>query len=216
MDLDDLVTRTVAHDQAAWRELLVRITPSIQAIAGAHALLRKTGSSSRADDVAEVTAALFARLARDDFKNLHSYLTQRTRDAPQTFESWLYGALDFTIRDHVRARFGRVPRNLAQSSLPRPSKRDLNTQAGVFEEEHFRLSLAACFGVTTQLELAKIMQYVEAHFSAEEQLAMQLRYGADKSLAEIAAELNLRDEESADKLIRKLNARLRHHFAELS
>jgi DNA-directed RNA polymerase specialized sigma24 family protein len=213
MELEALLRRTVGNDVDAWRELLEQVTPSIQAITRSHEAMRGRGLADRSDDLSEVTLAVIGRLARDDYKNLKRYLAQCEGEQPQSFDSWLYGTVDFAIRDHLRKRFGRAPKLVAAPTRPLPSKRDLNTQAEEFDEGLMRVSIQRSLGVTTALDLAHILAYVAAHFSGDEVRALQLHYAEDKSLAEIAAALGLPDEASAQKLLRRLTARLRHRFA---
>lgn len=213
MELEALLRRTVGNDPAAWRELLEQVTPSIQTITRSHEAMRGRGLSEGSDDLSDVTVAVIGRLARDDYKNLRRYLAQREREQPQSFDSWLYGTVDFAIRDHLRHRFGRAPKLGTAPTRPQPSKRDLNTQAEEFDESLVRLSIQRSLGITTALDLAHILAYVAAHFSADEVRALQLHYAEDKGLAEITAALGLPDEASAQKLLRRLTARLRNRFA---
>lgn len=212
MELDELIQRILERDQAAWRTFLTQITPQIEAIARSHAGLRSRGLAARPDDLAEVTTATFTRLARDEHKNLRRYLAQRAHAKPQSFDSWLYGAVDYTIRDHLRSRYGRAPKVITEQ--PQPSKRDFHTQAELLADEPLAHSLHRSLGLTTKLSMAKILAYIEAHFSDQERLALQLHYAEDKSFDDLAAQLELPDVRAAEKLIRRLNARLRHHFAE--
>lgn len=213
MEIDELVSRTVAGDGAAWRSLSERVVPEIQRMARAHSGLRGRNLGT-ADEIAEVLTAALERLARDNYRNLSRYLAQRELARPQSFDSWLYGAVDFTVREHLRVRFGRVqPESPARVAQAQPSKRDLNTQAERVDENRLRDSVARALSITDELELAKIVEYMNANFAPQELLAMRLYYGEDKSLTELAQLLELEDEAAAKKLLRRLNARLRHRFA---
>ena len=84
---------------------------------------------------------------------------------PQSFDSWLYGAVEFVIRDHVRKRYGRTPRTLRVDG-PRPTKRDINSHAGPLEEERFDATYLRQLGMTARLTLAEIFAYVDETFTA--------------------------------------------------
>jgi hypothetical protein len=210
MELDELVDRVVSGDTAAWHALLTQIVPQIEAIARSHQAMRSRRLATHADELAEVSTAVLGRLSQADYQNLRRYCEQRKLARPQAFESWLYGATDFAIREHLRSRYGRAPRSA--ESVPAPSKRELNTEAGRLEDEQLGLSLQRALGITTRLNLAVILKYMADHFSELEHAAMRLYYAEDSGFVEIAEALSLSNEVEAAKLVRRLNARLRHHF----
>lgn len=217
LDLQALVHRTVDGDLAAWGELQAAVEPTILAIARRHRELRQRGLAALPDDLAEIVAATLERLARGEFQNLRDFVArQRQADGPQTqsFDAWLYGAVDFAVRDHLRKRFGRAPK-LRADAAPRaqPSKRDLQSQAGRLDGGVER-SFLHTLGMTAKLTAAEIFKYVEATFTAEEALALRLYYREDCSWEEIATRLTLPDAGAAERLVRRLNARLRYHFVE--
>jgi DNA-directed RNA polymerase specialized sigma24 family protein len=210
--LDVLIQRCVAGDVDAWQELVASVGPQVQQIAGAHASLR-TRALTAPEAIADVMTATLSRLAKDDYRNLARYLAQRSLAKPQSFDSWLYGAVDFAIREYLRDKFGRAPAAVSEQRA-RPSKRDLNTQAERVEEERLHVSLGSALAITDRLELAKIVAYMTKRFKPLELQAMRLHYAQDLSPAELAAALGLADAEAASKLVRRLNARLRHYFGE--
>lgn len=181
--------------------------------------MRRRGLSGLVDDVADVRTAVLARLARSEFDNLRRYLAQRSLTArPQSFDSWLYGTVDYAIREHLRQRYGRAAKppleGRPDESAPHtPTKRELNTQAELWDENVASWSGLGALGVTTKLSVASILRYMEQQFSARERDAMYLHYAEDQSFAAIAERLGMRDGREAEKLIRRLNARLRHRFA---
>lgn len=211
MDIDLLIERTVAGDVEAWQHLLAYVSPRVQQIAGEHAALRKRGLAS-ADDISSVVTDALSRLAKDQFRNLSRYLQQHELPKPQSFESWLYGAVDFSVREHLRAKYGRAPRDV--TSQARPSKRELNTQAERVDDDQLHRSVGKSLAMTERLQLAKIAEYIHSAFNAEELRAMRLHFAQDLGPAELAAALGLANAEAATKLIRRLNARLRHRFAD--
>src|SRR5687767_509067 len=115
--VERLVRATLRGEPAAWGELVLAVAPQIEAIARAHAGMRKRGLAAQVDDLAEVTTATLERMARDGYRNLRRYVEQLERSTPegaQSFDSWLYGTVDYTIREHLRSRYGRAPRREAE------------------------------------------------------------------------------------------------------
>ncbi len=215
-ELEPLVRAMVGGEREAWSALANAITPRIVAITRAHPSMRGRKLAGREDDVAEVTTSALERITRDDHKNLRRFLEQRDAASGEegtSFDAWLYGMVDFTIRDHLRKRYGRAPR-AEERGKGRPSRRDLNTLAGRLDEEPLDRAFVSTLGATKRVAVAEIFAYVNANFAPLEARALQLFYLEDKSAAEIAELLGLADERTADKLIRKLNARLRYRFAE--
>lgn len=105
-DYDSLIRSVVAGDRAAWPQLVGALAPQIRRMAASHKSMRARHLSRAPDDVSEVTTSSLERLSRDGFHNLRRYLVQRERlgERAQSFDSWLNGAVDFTIREHLRRR----------------------------------------------------------------------------------------------------------------
>lgn len=203
----------LAGDRAAWAHLMVAWGPTLYGMARAHVGLRVKKLLGD-DDVAEVVTATFERLQRRDFASLRRYLEQLEHPGdeakPRSLDAWLYGALDFAVRAHLRARYGSAPRT--DAAWPRLSRRDLGTNAARLPAED-QLAAAWAKSLTTQLTLAEIWGVVEREFAAHELEAVRLHYLEDASFSEIAARLGLADAAAAERLIRRLNARLRHRFS---
>jgi DNA-directed RNA polymerase specialized sigma24 family protein len=120
--------------------------------------------------------------------------------------------VDFVIREHLRKRFGRAPRLSDPAAPKQPSKRDLQTQAGRLDDEHIERSFMRTLGMTAKLTAAEIFAHVARDFAPKEAEAIHMYYAQDRSFEEIAQELGLASAKDADKLVRKLNARLRYRF----
>jgi DNA-directed RNA polymerase specialized sigma24 family protein len=198
----------------AWSALQGQLDGMIVRIARHHRDLRRKGLADCEDDLAEVRTSALERLATNDFHNLRTFI-ERSADATRasSFESWVYGVVDFAIRDHLRKRFGRAPGATAkQAGRILPSKRDLQSQAGRLDDEPERNLLSAA-GVTTLLTVSEILAFIASVFTPEEVRAVQLYYIEGRDHEEIASELSLRDSGQAEQLIRRLNARLRYRFA---
>jgi DNA-directed RNA polymerase specialized sigma24 family protein len=214
-DLRQLVQRTIAGDGLAWRELQAEIGPTIGAIACRHPGMRQRGLSALPDDIAEITTASLERLARSDFQNLKRYIERKPAEAsqPNSFDGWLYGAVEYVIRDHLRRRYGRAPRIESGEALQvQPSRRDLQSHAGRLADGGIERSFLVTVGMTAKLTAAQIFAHIERDFAADEARAMRLYYAQDCSFEEIAQELALPDGKSAERMIRRLNARLRYRF----
>lgn len=214
-DVHSLLLRTVAGDSQAWRALQAALEPEIVSISRGHRALRSKGLASLPDDLAEVRTATLERLAHDDFHNLKRFLEHAARpgEAQASFDAWLYGAVDFVIREHLRQRFGRAPKPAADAARPQPSKRDLQSHAGRLSDEIER-GLLRTLGMTARLTLNEIFAHLERDFSPEEICAVRLYYVEDQDFDEIARRVGLDDAKQAEKLIRKLNARLRYRFGD--
>jgi DNA-directed RNA polymerase specialized sigma24 family protein len=210
-EIPKLLQRTLSGDTSAWTALQAELDPLIAKMTRRHASLRRKGLAERVDDLAEIRTAVFERFADDDFRNLRSYVGRNASSAnPQSFESWVYGSVDYAILEHLRKRFGRRPKLAAQhSDRARPSKRDLQSYAGRLDDEHEPSESAS---VTTRLTLAQIGAFIENALTAEEAAAIRLHYLENRSFQEIAAALGLADAQAARQLIRRLNARLRYRF----
>lgn len=208
-----LVQMSIGGDIAAWTALQRVLDPMIVRIAQRHPNLRRKGLADQADDIAEVRTASLERLKNNDYHNLRSFMERHTEGHAEKLDSWLYGVVDYTIRDHLRQRFGRAPKVPAsQGGGAQPSKRDLGSRAGRLDDEPEHALLTAA-GVTTHMAVAQILAFIEESFSADEATAVRLHYLENRSYDEIASSLGLRDSKQAEQLIRRLNARLRYRFA---
>jgi hypothetical protein len=208
-----LVRGTLAGEPSAWPALQAALLPTVQAIARGHRSMRAKGLAMQPDDVAEVVASTFERLARDDFQNLRRFLERSEQsEGADSFDSWLYGAVDFVVREHLRRRFGRAPRRDATPQRPQPSKRDLQSHAGRLEDGELDRMLLSQVGMTTRLTAAQIFAHIERDFAPAEAQALRMYFQQDASFDEVAQALSLADAREAERLIRRLNARLRYRF----
>lgn len=213
-DTQKLLESTVQGDTASWVALQAELEPVITRMARRHRDLRRRGLGEQPDDIAEVRTASLERLAAHDFRNLRDFLARRAQlSQPESFESWLYGVVDFAVRDHLRKRYGRAPKvTAAEGGGVQPSKRDLQSLAGRWDDEPERKLLEG-LGVTTRLTMAEIAAFIAESFSADEAAAIRLYYVEGQTYPEIASALSLQDSREAEQLIRRLNARLRYRFA---
>ena len=216
LSVERRLSAVVSGDVDAWSALVGELLPRLCMWASQHRLLRAKGHTGE-DDVAEIATATMERLRAHDFRNLEHYLRQHEElgeVAAQSFDSWLYGALDYCVRDYLRSRYGRAPQALRAAELVLPSKRDLGTLADRFPTGQEPAARFAQLGVTQQLTIAEVMQVVQTEFNETERTAFELYFFRDLGLEQVAAKLDLEDAKAADRLIRRLNARLRHRFRE--
>jgi hypothetical protein len=192
--------------------LQVALEPLITTMVRRHRDMRRKGLSERYDDLADVRTAALERLAAHEFQNLRMFAA-RSADAlqPESFESWIYGLVDYAVRDHLRQRFGRAPKEAVWTDV-RPSKRDLQSHAGRLDFE-LKGDLQSVMGVTARLSLAQVQSFIAETFSPVEINAVKLYYSQGQSHEELARALSLPDAKHAEQLIRRLNARLRYRFA---
>lgn len=219
--MDDLATRVRRAsdgDTEAWRALQGQLEPTILAMARRHHGLRKARLADLPDDLAEVRTATFERLSRANFQNLRDFLQRNADNADDltsSFDTWVYGTVDFVIREHLRNRFGRAPKLPADGSGPvRPSKQDLQSKAGRLDDAVLERAFLATLGMTMKLTLGEVFAHIQRDFNDDEARAMRLYYAEERSFDEVAHALGLADAKAAEKLIRRLNARLRYRFSQ--
>ena len=234
-----IVQESGAKRAAAWRELLVAVSPHVEKWASQSRLLRRWRLTSP-DEAREVLVLSIERLMRGDYTNLRAFLArpdqgpERARaDADSIAElsqlldiadeheqhaddvvgtplrAWLKRLVDFAIRDHLYARLGRADSKRAAEGR---TKRDAHTDAKPIETGDIGAMRPP---MTDALTLRKIAQQVEAYaeerLSPEQWRAVRMRRD-DASFEEIAAELALSSAEDARKLVRSGIERLRSHF----
>lgn len=210
-----LVEQTLAGESVAWQALQAWAFPLVERWARSHPSMRRRHLHSLVDDVREVVTATLERLRADEFANLRKYLALRAVDPQATVEAWLYGAMDFTVREHLRARFGRVRGRTSEhvEAAPiGPSKRDLNTLAPRVQEDVLAIAREA---ITMKLTWSQVMSYARSRFASCEAQAIQQYIEHDASYEELADALGLACADDAERMIRKLKERLRVHFRPL-
>ncbi len=234
-ELTTLVQRLVdTREQEAWRTLMVKVAPRIEAWARGSRLLKRCRLAGD-DDARAVMVAVLERLAANDYENLRMFLAHtdpspperdlvaevirlakldadetdadadRDTDQGTPLRAWVLRLVDFTSRDHVRKRLGWGSKDGA------PSKRDLHTDAGMLEDHP---EPAARPPMTDRLTVSALVAEVSEHietFPAEMRTAV-IMWLDDADPSEIAARLDLPDAARAKALIRAGQARLRERF----
>lgn len=216
----------------AWRALMIRLAPSLEAWARGNRLLKRCRLAND-DDARAVMVAVFERLAADDFANLRKFIARGELPAPDAdlvedvirlgkldeddpepdpgpagdtrLRAWLLRLVDYTVRDHVRYRLGWSARDGG------PTKRDLGTDApriAPVDEPAARPPL------TDRLTVKKLVDEIVAYIATfPPAMATALKLWLDdRDPVEIAAELDLDDPARARALVRAGQARLRERF----
>ncbi len=196
-------------ERATWSTLQELVLPTLERWARSHSGLKRRGLHRSEDDVRDVIVASLERLRRGG----QAYLASPDQAAEGAFSRWLYGALDFAVRQHLRERFGRIRKLPAEPGALGPSKRDLNTLAGRYEEDEQALSRT---GLTGEMTLRQVMTHVTRTFARDEALALTLYIERDASFEEVSDVLGLGSAADAERLIRKLKERLRVYFRDRS
>lgn len=215
-DTAKLVDRVLTGDIQAWRELQLEVEPLIVRIARRHGSLRRKGLAQLPDDIAEIRTATLESLAKSNFQSLRRFVERQNSAGAahgnaESFQSWVYGLVDFVVREHLRKRFGRASTAVKRPDQPSPSKRDLHSRAERLASVP-ESALACAFGITSRLTAREILEYIEREFAPEEARAARWYYLEDCGFDEIARRLGLGDAHSAERLVRRLNARLRYRF----
>ena len=209
------VQAVVRGEPDAWHKFMAELAPAVASMATRNPQLRSRRQTSP-DDVAEIVTATFERLHRDNFRNLRHFLQQaenREAERTLTFDSWLYGAVNYVVGDYLRQRYGRRPAADAPPDQRRPSKRDLDSLAARIPTGMDLPAGRQGRGVTTQMTVAELLKLVADEFAPPEVRAFQLRFFEDRSFAEIAEALGMNDAQEVERLIRRINARLRYRLA---
>ncbi|MDD9939174.1 MAG: hypothetical protein OXT09_36645 [Myxococcales bacterium] len=213
VETEQLMLGALAGDSGAWQALMRAWAPRLHAMARGHRGLRTRGLVND-DDVAEVVVLTFERLRRKDFASLRRFIERRREQPAATLDAWLFGALDYSVRTHLRARFGRAPKIDGEAGPPRLSRRDVGSFAARLPEQGLDpAAQPSRWGVTDRLTLAEVKRAIESEFSPREARAFALHYEEGQDHAAIAAAIGLADARAAERMIRALNARLRYRFA---
>lgn len=219
------------RDAAAWRSLMVRIAPRLEAWAKSNRLLRRCRLASD-DDARAVMVAAFERLAANDYDNLRQFvghaapveppahdlvadviqLAKLDDDEPEAeperlegthLRAWLLRLVDYVARDYVRRRLG--------WSDGETTKRAPHSDAMPLSDHD---QPSARPPMTDRLTVAALVAEIREHlasFPSDMQTAVAL-WLQDADDAEIARRLGLGDPSRARALVRAAQARLRERF----
>src|SRR5688572_10680081 len=113
-----LVMGVIHEDREAWLELVLLLEPWIEHAASSHWRMRRALLARSEDDVRDVFVNTLERLSEFEHRNLREYVERkRTTSAKEiSCEAWLMRVVDYAVRDHIRARYGR--RRKTRASVP--------------------------------------------------------------------------------------------------
>jgi len=211
--LQKLVQQTIDGEGSAWQELQLAIEPTISKLVRRHNDLRRRCLADSADVVADIRTATLERLARHDFRNLREFVERSQlggERAPESFHAWLYGCVDYAIREYLRQIYGRGSQETELVGQALPSKQALHAQTEAFDDNE--RGMLATLSLTTRMTVAEISDYIAKSFASDEVEAVRLYFVENLSYGEIAQRLALKDAGAAEQLIRRLKARLQHRF----
>jgi DNA-directed RNA polymerase specialized sigma24 family protein len=234
---DPLVMGVVRGDRAAWFQLTLYIEQWVESHVPRHWRMRKARLSGSVDDVRDVLLETLERVDRDDFRALRLYLERKLQAVPDvrsavdtaperraaagalpeplTFVAWLAGVVDFSIREHVRKRYGRAPAGRRDQDddapLPALTKRSLQSWAVHPSAGGTGQFGSANAGLSRVLTARSILSYAAETFDAPA-LSLFRRYLEQASFEELADEFGLPGADAARAEVRKLKERLRVRF----
>jgi hypothetical protein len=200
----------IAGRPGAWQAFQTALAPQLERWARAHRAFRRRKLADSIDDVRDVMVATLVRLSADEFRNLRRFRDAHPGCSERDLSAWLYGSFDYALREHLRARFGRLTRRgELQPGHEGPSKRDFHTLAQRLEVEpaHEHGS-----GATTGIAAREVEAFVTQHFSAREAQVLRAYLADDACFGALADEFSLGGREDAQRFVRKLKERLRAHF----
>jgi DNA-directed RNA polymerase specialized sigma24 family protein len=201
--VEDLVSRVIDGDEAAWHTLWVGVKPMLWGITGKW---RITGPlSQNEDDRHNIVTRVMAHLCADDRRCLRAFLA--SRDGRGSFKMWLATVAARIAIDYVRGH----PEYLA----PTPREAGAPESSGDRWVRHDAMPDSGPAGDgadVTETTLAEQILERSRDILTEDQLqAMELRL-MDVDHDEIARRLGLPDARAADKLLRAAFKRLRDSY----
>lgn len=208
--LSPLLDAVIAGQPGVWQAFQQALAPQLERWARAHRAFRRRKLAASIDDVRDVMVATLERLSAEEFQNLRRFRSAHPDCSEHDLSGWLYGTFDYALREHLRARFGRLGRRSElRPGQEGPSKRDLHTLAQRLETEPMHEHTS---GATTRVCAREIDAFVAQHFSAREALVLRAYIADDACFGALADEFALGGREDAQRFVRKLKERLRARF----
>jgi DNA-directed RNA polymerase specialized sigma24 family protein len=205
-----LLQNVADGDDHALAKLFGLVEAEIARRASGLSILRSKGRT-QPDDIAQVRMYAFTRLKNQRATSLSRFLAQAQAQelgASMPFSRWLARLVRYAAMDHLREYYGRRPAvPSAQNGRLQPSVADVNRPG----EEDVDAGHRSYIGVTKRLTIAEINKFIAEELTRDEASALMMHF-ADHTLDEIAQSLGLASADQADKLVRRLKAKLRHRF----
>jgi len=198
-DIENLVERTVAGDEAAWRALWAAVEPPLTRIIAQPRFLGPLGRDE--DERRNIIVAVMARLRADRFARLSLYLDARRANPQLTFVGWPSVVANPLGIDYLRAHPEYQRRCSATRSRP-----------GAWVRQT-QLPESKVFGqrppVTTRVTARRIVDHAGLPNAQRRALEMWT-HGDD--LADIAREIGVADAPAANRVVRAALDRLRRAY----
>ena len=197
------ISRVVAGDSSAWKELCIRLEPLLLELLRRGRTLGPLRHSI--DDCRAVMTSVLERLSKDDFRGLRLYLPWSGANPEKNFGDWIRIVTVNIARDHMTTRLG----GAAAEDGPL-NKRMLNTLASLLPtDDDYRLAFRPSM---TNVQMARELLEYAARSLESAQLSALRSWMDGASFEDIAGDLGLASPRDADKLVRAALARLRRHF----
>lgn len=201
-ELETLVTRAAAQDEAAWQRLWAVIEPPLSRIIAQPRFLGRLGQ--REDDRRNIVVAVMGRLRADGFGRLRLYLDARRANPRLRFLSWLRVVAKRVGIDYLRAHPDYVRRHDEDASRP-----------GQWVDAGTLPPASQIFGerppVTNRGTARELLAFAAGAIPDEQRRALEL-WAQSESFDDIARALGLASAAEAERTVRAAIERLRRRF----
>ena len=203
-EIERLVTRAAAADDAAWQSLWAAIENPLSRFIAQPRFLGRLGQ--REDDRRNIVVAVMARLRADAFGRLRQYLEARAQNPRLRFMSWLRVVAKRVGIDYMRAHPDYVRRHDANASRP-----------GVWVDAGTLPPASQIVGdrppVTNRGTAQELLVYAAGVIPEEQRRALEL-WAQSESFEDIARTLGMPSAREAERTVRAVLERLRRKFRE--
>lgn len=202
-DLEQLVLRAAAGDDAAWQELWRIVEPQLDRIIAQPRFLGRLGQ--REDDRRNIVLDVMARLAADDRKRLRGYVETRAGNPDLRFLTWLRVVAKRVGIDYQRGHGNYIDRRrVADASSPgkwiEPGTLPPGSQLPGERPP-----------VTDRGTAQQLLRYAAAELPDEQRRALEL-WVQSESYDAIAREIGAANATEAERKVRAAIERLRRKF----
>ena len=204
-ELDHLVARATSGDEAGWQRLWAAIAPMLVKLIAQPRFLGRLGA--REDDRQNIIVDVMARLRADDYARLLRYLEAKQKNPDLQFKSWLRVVakrvgIDYLRRhpdyiDRRHERDGSAPGAWVEAgTLPPPSRLRGDRPP-----------------ITARGTARQLLAYAAGAIPETQRRALEL-WLRGEAFGEIAAAVDVRGADEAERLVRAAIERLRRKFRE--
>jgi DNA-directed RNA polymerase specialized sigma24 family protein len=197
-----LVDRTLAGDVPAWQALWKGLLPVIHAVATCPRWTGRLRHST--DDRDDIVVEVMGGLAAGEFEALRRFRDPEEARPAASFRKWVASVAVRASIDHVRAHPEYLGRRVSNDGAYWVCLDPLPTEADGLE--------GPADDLTATIEARRLAERLGSELNAAQRAALGL-WLADVDHADIAAELALDGEATAERLVRAALKRLRRHGA---